>query len=47
MAITLHANGADLVTASGVVVALGAAATQLTTSPITPSKAASTAATSS
>ncbi|MFD3427683.1 hypothetical protein [Nocardia fluminea] len=44
VAITLHANGADLVTASGVVVALGAAATQLTTTPLTLTKATPTAA---
>ncbi|MGQ4601634.1 hypothetical protein [Nocardia sp. R6R-6] len=40
VAIVLHANGADLVTASGVVVALGTAATQLTTTPLTLTKAA-------
>ncbi|MEU4842378.1 hypothetical protein [Nocardia testacea] len=33
VAITLHAQGADLVTSSGVVVALGAAAAQLTATP--------------
>ncbi|MGW6730222.1 hypothetical protein ACWF9G_30350 [Nocardia sp. NPDC055029] len=43
VAIVLHANGADLVTASGVVVALGAAATQLTTTALAPTKSAPTA----